>query len=496
VHQVSPAADDFSDVLIIGAGISGIGAAYRIQERNPQLSYTILERRSAIGGTWDLHRYPGIRSDSDIFTLSFPWEPWTRPENVADGEDIRTYLVDAAHKHDIDRHIQFDTRVLSADWDSSTDMWTVQTTHDGAARTYRARFLFFGTGYYDYDEPYRPDFAGIENFAGPVVHPQLWPESLDYTGKRVVVIGSGATAISMIPAVARKAGHVTMLQRSPTYLLSGQRINPVVNLLRKVPPRRLGYRLAWLYNVLFIVAVYGIARRAPGFSRKAIRAVAKHYLPENYPVDTHFKPTYDPWDQRLCLILSGDFYDAIGAGRAEVVTDEIDHIDESGVVCKSGTRIDADVLVTATGLRLQALGGVALSVDGEEVKPADRFVYKEHLLEDVPNLAWCVGYINASWTLRADLTARAVAKLLAYMDSHGYTHAYPHLGATPMEEKPAWDINAGYVRRAVHVLPKSGTHRPWNVRHNYVLDAIDHRLDRVEESMVFGRAAVRAVKTA
>ncbi len=481
--------EDFRDVLIIGAGISGIGAAYRIQERNPALTYTILERRSRIGGTWDLHRYPGIRSDSDIFTLSFPWEPWDRPENVADGEDIRAYLVDAARKHGIDRYIRFDTRVVSADWDSTTDTWTVHADEHGVARTYRARFVFFGTGYYDYDNPYRPEFPGIETFGGTVVHPQQWPEDLDYAGKNVVVIGSGATAISMIPAVAQRAAHVTMIQRSPTYLLSGQRINPVVNLLRKVPPRRLGYRLAWLYNVVFIVLVYAVARKAPRFSRRLIRSVAKHYLPENYPVDTHFNPRYDPWDQRLCLILSGDFYEAIAGGTAEVVTDEVDHIDATGVVLKSGTRIDADVLVTATGLQLQALGGVAISVDGAAVAPSDRFVYKEHLLEDIPNLAWCVGYINASWTLRADLTARAVAKLLAYMDSHGYTHAYPHRGPVPMPEKPAWNINAGYVRRAAHVLPKSGTHRPWNVRHNYVLDAIDQRFDRIDESMVFGRVA-------
>ncbi|QZT63844.1 flavin-containing monooxygenase [Mycolicibacterium austroafricanum] len=486
---------EFSDVLIIGAGISGIGAAYRIQERNPQLTYTLLERRSRIGGTWDLHRYPGIRSDSDIFTLSFPWEPWTRPENVADGEDIRSYLTETAHKHGIDRHIRFDTRVISADWDSGTDTWTVQTEQDGVPHTYRTRFLFFATGYYDYDHPYRPDFPGLGSFSGTVVHPQHWPEDLDYAGKNVVVIGSGATAISLIPSLTKQAGHVTMLQRSPTYLLSGQRINPLVNLLRKVPPRKLGYRLAWLYNVLFIVSVYGVARKAPRFSRKIIRAVAKHYLPEGYPVDTHFNPSYDPWDQRLCLILSGDFYDAIAKGRAEVVTDRVDHIDATGIVLQSGKRIDADVIVTATGIQLQALGGVVISVDGDEVKPADRFVYKEHLLEDVPNMAWCVGYINASWTLRADLTARAVAKLLAYMDSHGYTHAYPHLGGTSMPEKPAWNINAGYVHRAVHVLPKSGTHRPWNVRHNYVLDAIDHRLDRIEESMVFGRAASKSPAT-
>ncbi|MGZ8802181.1 MAG: flavin-containing monooxygenase [Mycobacterium sp.] len=495
MHEDYSAAD-YSDVLIIGAGISGIGAAYRIKERNPQLSYRILERRSRIGGTWDLHRYPGIRSDSDILTLSFPWEPWTHPENVADGEDIREYLEETAHKHDIYRHIRFDTRVLSADWDSATDTWAVQIEQDGQLSTLRGRFLFFATGYYDYDHPYRPEFAGLNSFSGAVVHPQHWPEDMDYAGKKVVVIGSGATAISLIPSLTKQAAHVTMLQRSPTYLLSGQRINPVVQALRKVPPRRLGYRLAWLYNLLFIVAVYGIARKAPRFSRRVIRTAAKRYLPAGYPVDTHFKPDYEPWDQRLCLILSGDFYNAISEGRADVVTDQVDHIDATGIVLKSGNRIDADVIVTATGLQLQALGGVQISVDGEEVKPADRFVYKEHLLDDVPNMAWCVGYINASWTLRADLTARAVANLLAYMDSHGYTHAYPHLGDTPMEEKPAWDINAGYVHRAAHVLPKSGTHRPWNVRHNYVLDAIDHRLDRIEESMVFGRAPVREARPA
>ncbi len=480
-------AAEYFDVLIIGAGISGIGAAYRIKEKNPGVSYAILERRSRIGGTWDLFRYPGIRSDSDILTLSYPWEPWTRPENVADGPDIRQYLVDTARKHGIYDNIRFDTHVLSADWDSSTDTWTVQTTEDGLPRTYRSRFVFFGTGYYDYDEPYAPEFPGIENFKGEVVHPQHWPESLDYAGKRIVVIGSGATAISLIPSLTEQAEHVTMLQRTPTYLLSSPRINPVVQALRKIPPRWLGYRLAWLYNLIFVVAVYAIAKAAPRFSRWFIRTVAKIYLPKDYPVDVHFNPPYDPWDQRLCLILSGDFYKAIREGRATVVTDNIDHIDETGIVLRSGNRIDADIIVTATGLQLQALGGVRLSIDGEEIKPQDRFVFKEHMLEDVPNLAWCIGYINASWTLRADLTARAFARLIAHMRKHGYTHGYPHLGDTPMKEKPAWNINAGYVKRALHALPKSGTRRPWNVRHNYLLDVVDHRFDRIDESMVFGR---------
>lgn len=482
---------EFSDVLIIGAGISGIGAAYRIHERNPHLTYSILERRSRIGGTWDLFRYPGIRSDSDIFTLSFPWEPWTRPENVADGDYIRDYLTATAHKHGIDQHVRFDTYVKSAEWNSTTDTWTVRADQDGQERVYRARFLFCGTGYYSYDEPYTPEFPGIERFGGRVVHPQFWPEDLDYSGKRVVVIGSGATAISLIPALAKKAGHVTMLQRSPTYMMSMARIDPMVDFIRKVLPPKLSHSVVRFRNAAFHVLTYFMFRKAPRFGRKLIRSRTKAALPEGYAVDVHFKPKYDPWDQRMCLILDQDLFNDISDGRADVVTDTIDHVDETGIVLTSGARLDADVIVTATGLQLQALGGIRVVIDGEEIKPTDRFVYKEYLLEDVPNMAWCIGYTNASWTLRADMTAKAVAKLLAYMDSRGYTHAYPHLGEAPIAEKPAFDLDAGYIKRAPHALPKSGTRRPWNVRHNYVLDVIDHRFDRIEESMVFGRAAVR-----
>ena len=487
---------EYSDVLIIGAGISGIGAAYRIQEKNPALTYTVLERRQRIGGTWDLFRYPGIRSDSDIFTLSYPYEPWTRQENVADGEHIRAYLTETARKHGIDSRIRFNAHVLSADWDSATDTWTVQTEQDGAEKTYRGRFLFFGTGYYNYDEPYRPEFPGIEQFAGDVVHPQQWPESLDYTGKKVVVIGSGATAISMIPTLAEKAAQVTMLQRSPTYMVSQPRIDPVAQTIRKVLPRRLAHKVVRGLKALLTVSSYFLFRTAPNFSRRLVRSAAVKNLPEGYPVDTHFKPRYNLWDQRLGILVGYDLYHAIGEGRVEVVTDHIDHMDANGIVLRSGKHIDADVIVTATGLQLQALGGITVNIDGEEIKPQDRFVYKEYLLEDVPNMAWCVGYVNASWTLRADLTARSFAKLLAYMDSHGYTHAYPHLGDTPMSEKPTWNLQAGYVQRALHALPKSGTHRPWNVRHNYLLDTLDHRFDRIEESMVFGRVPVEAAQPA
>lgn len=488
-------AAEFSDVLIIGAGISGIGAAYRVHELNPGLSYTILERRARIGGTWDLFRYPGIRSDSDIFTLSFPFEPWTRPENVAEGADIRDYLASTAAKHGIDRHIRFQTHVQSAEFDSSTDVWTVRVEENGAEKTLRGRFLFFGTGYYDYDAPHQPALPGLENFSGDVAHPQFWPESLDHSGKRVVVIGSGATAISLIPALSKDAAHVTMLQRSPTYMMSMPRFDPMVQFIRKVLPLHLSHQIVRFRNALVHILSYFMFRKAPRFGRWLVRNRTIAALPKGYDVDVHFKPRYDPWDQRMCLVLDGDLFAHIGEGRAEVVTDHIDHVDADGIVLQSGHRLDADVIVTATGLQLQALGGITLLVDGERVDPTDRFVYKEFLIEDVPNMAWCIGYTNASWTLRADMTARAFAKLLAYMGSRGYTHAYPHLGSKTMAEKHAFNLESGYVKRSPHALPKSGTHRPWHVRHNYVLDLIDHRFDRIEESMVFGRVAAKQTQT-
>ncbi|MBV9723269.1 MAG: NAD(P)/FAD-dependent oxidoreductase [Mycobacterium sp.] len=476
------------DVVIVGAGISGLAAAYRITEGNPGTSYVILERREQIGGTWDLFRYPGVRSDSSIFTLCFPFEPWTRREGVADGVHIREYLTATARKYGIDRHIRCNSYVRSVDWDSSTDTWTVTVERDGTETIYRGRFVFFGSGYYNYDEGYTPDFPGIEEFGGTVVHPQHWPENLDYTGKKMVVIGSGATAMSLIPSLAEKASKVIMLQRSPTYLFASSRYSRVADVLRKVLPRRVAHLIIRQRVALLEAISWFLARKAPGLIRRAVRRAAIRNLPDGYDVDTHFKPRYNPWDQRPCLIPDADLYVAIGEGRAEVVTDRIDHIDSTGIVVRSGAHVDADIIVTATGLQLQALGGVTVSIDGGEIKPQDRFVYKAHMLEDVPNLFWCVGYTNASWTLRADMTARATAKLLAHMKSRGYTHAYPHRDGEPMPEKPAWDIQAGYVLRSLHALPKSGTKRPWNVRQNYFADAIDYRFDRIEEAMVFGRA--------
>ncbi|KKC00303.1 flavin-containing monooxygenase [Mycolicibacter arupensis] len=480
--------EEVVDVVIIGAGISGIGAAYRITERNPGTSYVILERRQRIGGTWDLFRYPGVRSDSSIFTLCLPYEPWTRRERVANGDEIRDYLTEAAHKHGIDRHIRFNNHVLEADWDSATDTWAVTADENGTPRTYRSRFVFFGSGYYNYDDGYTPDFPGAETFAGTLVHPQHWPEDLDYAGKNVVVIGSGATAMSLVPALAETAARVTLLQRTPTYLISAPKYSMFVNVVSKLFPRKVAHPIIRFVMALFEGYVWFLARKTPPLLKWMLRREAVQNLPPGYAVDTHFKPPYQPWDQRLCLIPDADLYAHISAGRVEMVTERIDHFDTTGIALQSGAHLDADIIVTATGLQLQALGGVRISLDGTEIKPTDRFVYKAHMLEDVPNLFWCVGYTNASWTLRADITARATANLLSYMASRGYTHAYPHLGDQPMTEKSAWDIQAGYVLRAPHALPRSGTKRPWNVRQNYFADALDFRFDQITESMVFGRA--------
>jgi cation diffusion facilitator CzcD-associated flavoprotein CzcO len=427
-----------------------------------------------------------------MFTLSFPWEPWTRKEGVADGEHIREYLTATAHRYGIDRHIQFDSYVRSADWDSSTDTWTVTVEQNGARRLYRSRFVFFGSGYYNYDEGYTPDFPGIEQFGGAVVHPQHWPEDLDYAGKKIVGIGSGATAVTLIPSLTDRAEKVTMLQRSPTYMMAASRYSKVAAVARKVLPRRASHAFVRMHVALTEAVFVFLSRKLPRLVRWLVRHRAIKKLPAGYDVDTHFKPRYNPWDQRMCLIPDADLYTAITQGRADVVTDHIDHFDATGIALESGNHLDADVVVTATGLQLQALGGAAISLDGVEINPCDRFVYKAHMLEEVPNLFWCVGYTKASWTLRADITARATAKLLAHMASRGYTRAYPRRGHEPMREKPSWDIHANYVKRSLHALPKSGTKRPWNVRQNYLGDALDYRFDRIEESMVFGRAADRA----
>lgn len=479
--------DNFQDVLIIGAGISGVGAAYRLQQMAPDLSYTILEGRERAGGTWDLFRYPGIRSDSDIFTFSFPHTPWQGDTLLAHGEDIRNYIVDTAYANGIDEHTDFSTSVEAANWDSSTDLWTVQTLSNGVPKTYRSRFVFLCTGYFDYSGGYTPDLPGADEFTGQMVHPQQWPEDLDHSGKRVVVIGSGATAITLVPSLAVEAASVTMLQRSPTYIASLPMTDPFTTLTQRVLPDSLAHSALRWRNALLMVGSYQLCRRAPKTARRVFRAMTKAQLPRGYDVDKHFDPMYAPWDQRLCVVPDGDLFKAIRSGRATVVTDRISRVTADGIVLESGDEIPADIIVTATGLKLKAFGGIALSLDGKPFAAHDKFVYKGHMLEDVPNVAWCIGYTNASWTLKADMTAKAVAKLLVYMQSHGYTHAIPDRAGKPVESRPVVDLASGYVTRSLDELPKSGTERPWSVRQNYILDRIDARFDDLTESMTFGR---------
>jgi cation diffusion facilitator CzcD-associated flavoprotein CzcO len=482
---------DSVDVLIVGAGISGIGVAYYLQRDHPGRSYAIAEARAASGGTWDLFRYPGVRSDSDLHTFGYEFRPWRSDVAIADGDSILAYLRETAAAYGIDRHIRCQTRVISASWSPQDARWTVTTEHaqSGERSAVSCRWLLSASGYYRYDQGFTPEFAGRERFSGPVVHPQQWPADLDYAGQRVVVIGSGATAVSMIPSLTENASHVTMLQRTPSYMISAMKVEPTANAIRRWLPLRMAHWIVRWRNALIGSLGWVVARRAPEFSKRLARRIAERNLPDGYDIDTHFTPPYKPWDQRLCIMVGADLYKAISLGGLDMVTDHVDSVDATGIVLRSGRRLDADVIITATGIQLQSLGGITLSVDGAQINPHDRFVFRRHLLEDVPNAAWCVGYTNASWTLGADLTARSVAKLLAYMDSHGYTRAYPHLGKVDMAEQPAFNLQSGYVLRSPDELPKSGTRRPWVLSHNFVRDVLGRPFESIEESMVFGRAA-------
>ncbi|MBL7259353.1 flavin-containing monooxygenase [Paractinoplanes lichenicola] len=466
------------DVLIIGAGLSGIGAAWRLQEAFPAKTYAVLEARDAIGGTWDLFRYPGVRSDSDMFTLSYPFRPWTDTQSLASGDKIRQYIQDTADEGGITAHIRFGSRVVAADWASGR--WTVRLA-DGTTLT--CDFLYACAGYYSYEGGYQPSFPGVAEFAGRLVHPQSWPADLSYEGKRVVVIGSGATAVTLVPAMAPDAAHVTMLQRSPSYLTSLPPRDVVAAALRRTLPPRAASAAARAKNVLLTQGFYQLARRRPDRVRKMLRTMAVRGLGDADYVDEHFKPAYDPWDQRLCVIPGGDLWAAIRSGRASVVTDHISRFVPSGVLLRSGRLLEADVVVSATGLSLVPIGGVQVSIDGEPVSIGERAAYRGIMLSGVPNLAYCIGYVNASWTLRADLSHRYVMRLLRHMDRH-------HLAvATPTSPdgtgRPLLDLSSGYVQRALHLFPRQGDKAPWIVRQNYLRDVITTPRADVTRDMTF-----------
>ena len=482
------------DVLIVGAGLSGIGAARHLQAAFPGKTYVILEARDVIGGTWDLFRYPGVRSDSDMQTLGYRFRPWTGAKAIADGPSILRYVRDAATEAGIDSRIRYQHRVTRASWSSADGHWTVQATHGTETVVLTCSFLLMCSGYYRYDRGYQADLPGIGNFRGQVVHPQKWPEDLDYAGKRVVVIGSGATAVTLVPAMAGTAGHVTMLQRSPTYIISLPAEDPIDARLRKLVGPRRAYPLTRWKNVLVSTLIYQLSQRRPQMMRNWIRGMTIRQLPAGYDVDTHFKPVYGPWDQRLCLVPDGDLFRAIRDQQASVVTGRIAAFTEHGLRLESGEELEADIVVTATGLELLAFGGAELVVDGRAVSLPETMAYKGMMLSGVPNFAFTIGYTNASWTLKADLVSEYVCRLLAHMDAHGYDQCVPVTDNATVTERPLLDFAAGYVLRSIGQFPRAGSRAPWRLGSSYLNDVVTLRHGKVDDGVMrFSRAGALAL---
>jgi cation diffusion facilitator CzcD-associated flavoprotein CzcO/pimeloyl-ACP methyl ester carboxylesterase len=497
--------EEHTDVLIVGAGLSGIGAAAHLKRDCPGKSFVVVESRSAIGGTWDLFRYPGVRSDSDMFTLGYSFRPWTDAKAIAPGAAIRDYIRSTVVDEDLAGHIRLQHRVIAASWSSETAQWTVTMarTEEGEYRdgqaahelvTLTCSFLFVCSGYYRYDEGFTPVFPGAESFNGQLVHPQHWPADLEYAGKRVVVVGSGATAVTLVPAMAGTAGHVTMLQRSPTYIAPIASEDRKADIFRKYLPARLAYTLARAKNIGYSMFVYRLSRRRPEKMKSILRNAAIRLLPDGFDVDTHLAPTYNPWDQRLCMTPDADLYQAITRGAADIVTDSIERITPSGIQLASGKTLAADVIVSATGLSILAIGGMTLDVDGRRITLADTLTYKGMMLEGVPNFAMTIGYTNASWTLKADLVARYVGRVLTYLDRHDKDIVTPTASESVRSGHlvSLIDLQSGYVRRGVNGLPRQGEKTPWRLHQNYVRDFRLLRWGRVSDEVVFAPAGNRS----
>jgi monooxygenase len=481
------------DVVIVGAGISGVSAAWHLQDRCPTKSYAILEKRAAMGGTWDLFRYPGIRSDSDMYTLGFRFRPWTERQAIADGEPILRYVKETAAMSGIDKHIRLNQKVLGADWSSQENRWTVRIENNGTPSEITCSFLFLCSGYYNYEQGYAPTFAGSEDFPGPIIHPQHWPEDLDYEGKNVVVIGSGATAVTLVPALANSgAKHVTMLQRSPTYIVSQPEQDGIAERLNRHLPEKAAYTAIRWKNVVRQSLVYGACQKWPRRMRKLFLGMVKSQLPEDYDVHKHFGPKYNPWEQRLCLVPNGDLFRAIRHRKADVVTDTIDRFTPTGIRLTSGQELPADIIVTATGLNLQLFGGATATVDGEQVDLTKTMAYKGMMLSGIPNMVYTVGYTNASWTLKADLVSEFACRLLNYMDDNGFDAVEVEHPGSDVEERPFMEFTPGYVLRSLDELPKQGSRTPWRLNQNYLRDIHLIRRGKVaDEGLRFSKKPAR-----
>jgi monooxygenase len=483
------------DVIVVGAGLSGVNAAYHLLTSCRGKTFVILESRDAMGGTWDLFRYPGIRSDSDMYTFGYPFRPWASNSAIGDGESIRTYIRETAEAHGITRKIRFGHRVKSASWSSADALWTVEAERGDERDPVRftCRFLFGCTGYYDYENGYAPEFPGAEKFAGPVIHPQHWPKALDYAGKRVVVIGSGATAVTIVPAMAEKAAHVTMLQRSPTYIVAQPSRNALAGVLRRLLPVKTAFAIARWYYVLFGIYFFTLCRRKPEAVKKWIISQARAQLGANYDVNTHFTPNYDPWRQRLCLAPDADFFRAIKAGKADVVTDRIETFTGNGIRLESGQELAADIIISATGLKLLLLGGITIAVDGKPVTFPETTNFKGVMFSDVPNLFVVFGYTNASWTLKSDLTCAYATRLINHMDRRGYAACTPRMRDPSVKPEPLIDFSSGYVLRAIDQFPRQGSKKPWKLYQNYVRDLLSLRFGSIADgALEFARRGAAA----
>ncbi|WP_414828892.1 flavin-containing monooxygenase [Alteromonas sp. H39] len=482
MNSASPLSQDTVDVVIIGAGISGIGAARHLSKDSPALSYTIIEARSDLGGTWDLFNYPGIRSDSDLFTFGYDFKPWKEKKAIADGPSIKAYIRETAEENGIDTHIRFLHKVTGTNWDSEHQHWEVTVTHQetGETQVIHARWIFNASGYYRYDKGYNPPLPAESAFKGRIVHPQHWPQDLDYSGKKVVVIGSGATAVTLVPAMADSASHVTMLQRTPSYVLPVPLEDPVAKLCKRWVSEDKAFAIARGFNIAKQRWVYTFCQRFPKLARKLIRYFNKKLLPEGYPVDVHFNPPYDPREQRLCAVPGADLFKTISSGKASVVTDHIDHLTGTGIVLRSGEQIQADIIVKATGLNLLPLGGIKPHIDGKEVKLNQCVTYKGMLLSGVPNFAMAVGYTASSWTLKIGLLCEHFTRLLNYMQSHQYVQCTPQADPA-MATQPVLNFGAGYIQRSLDQLPRQGTDFPWTMSWNYASDVNILRKGRIDD---------------